>query len=195
MYLCWLYPLPDLGHCRCNRIGKLTSLGRAQSTYPYTVAKNIFPLSRRSVRRVIRRCMFVIIRYPDILLIRFCVTLQTSSRTLYFTTCSKTRPRPGSATGSARVSWIGQETRQWYELPPHFFISRSTLIDFVKQICISACKDSQIAFEHDKSDTLASVRTFDPGLDYPIDNFLQAIVNLLQAKPKATIKDVMYAVK
>ena len=43
MHLCWLYPLPDLGHCRCNRIGKLTSLGRAQSIYSYNVAKNIFP--------------------------------------------------------------------------------------------------------------------------------------------------------
>ena len=52
-----------------------------------------------------------------------------------------------------------------------------------------------MAFEHEKSDTFASVRTFDGGLDYPIDNFLQAIINLLQAKPQATIKDVMYAVK
>ena len=45
-----------------------------------------------------------------------------------------------------------------------------------------------MAFEHEKSDTFASVRTFDGGLDYPIDNFRQA-------KPQATIKDVMYAVK
>ena len=31
--------------------------------------------------------------------------------------------------------------------------------------------------------------------DHPIDKFLQAIVNLLQAKPKSTIKDVMYAIR
>ena len=62
-------------------------------------------------------------------------------------------------------------------------------------VCLSACKDSESAIEHDTSDTLASVCTPDPGLDYLIDKFLQAIVNLLQVKPQASIKDVVYAAR
>lgn len=42
-------------------------------------------------------------------------------------------------------------------------------------ICVSACKDSELTLEHETSVTLAL-----------------AIINLLKAKPKASIKDVMY---
>jgi hypothetical protein len=52
---------------------------------------------------------------------------------------------PNSSTKSTAVRFIAH------------FVVKKRKIDSVKQICVSACKDSEVIFEHDKSNTLTLV--------------------------------------
>ena len=75
------------------------------------------------------------------------------------------------------------------------FVVENREFDSVKQICVSACKDSEIPLEPVELNTLTLVCLFLLIQVGKIYHVFQAIVELLKANPKANLKDAMYAAR
>ena len=221
--LCWVrlsqnksWAWADLDSCRIqiSNIIDATELAppRAQVCAKYiscTVVKDLFIIP--PVRRAFRHCKLLPTRSPDgqifhlplctflVFLEDFVVPLQKlfsrTTTTVVDTSNSPSTPTRCNGLCLRSPNDSRKSTVVWARSP---LSSRLKLIGVVNQICISACKDSQLTVEHDA--TLTSVRHFffSYWIWHPIDTTYdssQAIVDLLKSKPKASLKDVMYTAR